>query len=173
MVPPFRASWQTVIRPSTSFPPRPLFVPYGEFSSSTAGSQPCPRPAAGAPPLPPRLHFFSILLNSAVDIHTVGLCIVPVDIRHATRENAPMQVTLTRDLEDFIAQKVRGGGYANPGEVVREALRDFRTKDDPAEVDSRELAELLLPAVRGRHRPLTPRHFGQLRLRARRKPVRS
>ena len=26
-----------------------------------------PRPAAGAPPLPLRPHFFSILLNSAVD----------------------------------------------------------------------------------------------------------
>ena len=98
---------------------------------------------------------------------------VPVDIPDAARENAAMQVTLTKDLKDFIAQKVRGGGYANPGEVVREALRDFRTKDDPAEADSRELAELLLPAVRGSHRPLTARHFRQLRLRARRKPVRS
>ena len=42
MVLPFRASWQTVIRPSTSFPPPPLFIPYGGFSLSTAGSQPCP-----------------------------------------------------------------------------------------------------------------------------------
>ena len=39
-----------------------------------------------------------------------------------------MQVTLTKDLKDFVARKVRAGGYANPGEVVREALRDFRTK---------------------------------------------
>ena len=84
-----------------------------------------------------------------------------------------MQVTLTKDLKDFVARKVRAGGYANSGEVVREALRDFRTKDDPAEDDSRELAELLLPAVRGRHRPLTARHFDQLRLRARRKPART
>ena len=42
MVLPFRASWQTVIKPSTSFPPPPLFIPYGGFSLSTAGSQPCP-----------------------------------------------------------------------------------------------------------------------------------
>ena len=42
MVLPFRASWQTVIRPSTSFPPPPLFIPYGGFSLSRAGSQPCP-----------------------------------------------------------------------------------------------------------------------------------
>ena len=84
-----------------------------------------------------------------------------------------MQVTLTRDLEDFVVQKVRTGGYASPGEVVREALRDFRAKDDPAEMDSQELAELLLPAVRGPHRPLTAKHFDELRSRARRKPARA
>ena len=82
-----------------------------------------------------------------------------------------MQVTLTRDLQDFIVQKVRAGGYANPGEVVREALRDFRAKVDPADLDSQELAELLLPAVRGAHRPLTAKHFNELRARARRKPA--
>jgi Arc/MetJ-type ribon-helix-helix transcriptional regulator len=97
-----------------------------------------------------------------------GIPLVPVDIRDAGRDNVTMQVTLTKDLKDFIVRKVRGGGYTSPGEVVREALRDFRTKDDPAEADSRELAELLLPAVGGRHRPLTARHFRQLRLRARR-----
>jgi putative addiction module CopG family antidote len=83
-----------------------------------------------------------------------------------------MQVILTKDLEKFITQKVRAGGYANPSEVVRDALRNFRAKDDPAELDSQELAEMLLPAVRGSHRPLTARHFDQLRLRARRKPAR-
>ena len=30
----FRASWQKVIRPSTSFPPPPLIMPYGGFSPS-------------------------------------------------------------------------------------------------------------------------------------------
>ena len=83
-----------------------------------------------------------------------------------------MQVTLTKDLERFISQKVQTGGYADASEVVRDALRSFRAKDDPAETDSAELAELLLPAVRGRHRPSTPKHFGRLRLRARRKPAR-
>jgi antitoxin ParD1/3/4 len=78
-----------------------------------------------------------------------------------------MQVTLTRDLEKFIAGKIQTGDYTNASEVVREALRSFRAKDDPAELDSRELAEMLLPAVRGRHRPLTAKHFNQLRLRAR------
>ena len=54
--------------------------------------------------------------------------------------------------------------------IIRAALRDFRSHDDPAEKDSPELAELLLPAVRGPHRPLTARHFAQLRRRARRHP---
>jgi len=83
-----------------------------------------------------------------------------------------MQVSLTKDLEKFVPEKVRTGGYSDPSEVVREALRDFRAKDDPAETDSQELAELLLPAVRGRHRPLTARHFDRLRRRARRRPAR-
>lgn len=84
-----------------------------------------------------------------------------------------MNITLTKDLKRFVAAKVRSGGYADTSEVVREALREFRTKDDPAERDSRELAELLLPAVRGAHHPLARQHFGQLRQRARRKSART
>ena len=78
-----------------------------------------------------------------------------------------MEVRLSKELESFIAEKVRSGGYADAGEVVREALRDLKAKDDPAEVDSQELAELLLAAVRGSHQPLTTEHFAQLRSRAR------
>ncbi len=84
-----------------------------------------------------------------------------------------MDITLTKDLEKFVTGKIRSGGYADASEVVREALRDLRSKDDPAEYDSPELAALLLPAVRGPHRPLTRRHFAQLRSRARRRPVRA
>ncbi len=96
-----------------------------------------------------------------------------VDITRVRRKLTAVQVTLTKDLERFIARKVRTGGYADSSEVVRDALRHFRTDDDPAESDSRELAELLLPAMRGLHRPLTAKHFDELRLRARRKPVRA
>jgi putative addiction module CopG family antidote len=78
-----------------------------------------------------------------------------------------MQVTLSKELESFIAEKVRRGGYANADEVVGQALRDLMAKDDPAEVDSQELAELLLTAVRGPHRPLTAEHFAELRSRGR------
>ena len=79
-----------------------------------------------------------------------------------------MHVILTKDLEKFVAAKVRAGGYADPSEVVREALREFRAKDDPAEQDSGELAELLRTAVGGSHRPLTAKQFRELRQRARR-----
>jgi putative addiction module CopG family antidote len=84
-----------------------------------------------------------------------------------------MNITLTKDLEKFVAVKVRAGGYASASEVVREALRGLRTQDDPAEYDSPELAALLLPAVRGPHRPLTAQKFAQLRRRARRRPARA
>jgi putative addiction module CopG family antidote len=80
-----------------------------------------------------------------------------------------MQVTLSKELEAFIAEKVHNGGYADAGEVVREALRDLKAKDDTAEADSQELAELLLAAVRGPHRDLTSEHFDRLRSRARRR----
>jgi hypothetical protein len=44
---------------------------------------------------------------------------------------------------------------------------NLKAKEAPAEVDSQELAGLLLAAIRGPHRPLTAEHFDQLRARAR------
>ena len=84
-----------------------------------------------------------------------------------------MHITSTKDLTKFVTRKIRSGGYTDASEVVREALRGLRNQDDPAEYDSPELAALLLPAVRGPHRPLMPRHFAQLRRRARRRPARA
>ncbi len=83
------------------------------------------------------------------------------------KQNCFMQVTLSKELEAFIAEKVQTGGYANADEVVRQALRDLKAKDEPAEVDSQEVAELLLAAVHRPHQPLTAEHFNQLRSRAR------
>jgi putative addiction module CopG family antidote len=92
-----------------------------------------------------------------------------IDNSRIVVNNESMQVTLSKELEAFIAEKVQNGGYADAGEVVREALRNLKAKDDPAEADSRELAELLLAAVRGPHRALTSEHFARLRSRARRR----
>ena len=82
-----------------------------------------------------------------------------------------MEISLPKNLQQFVARKVRSGGYADASEVVREALRDFHAKEDPAERDSRELAELLLPAVAGSHRRVTAKDFDRLRKRARRQPL--
>lgn len=37
-----------------------------------------------------------------------------------------MEVALTKDLEELIAQEVASGHYPSPGEVVRDALRFFQ-----------------------------------------------
>ncbi len=84
-----------------------------------------------------------------------------------------MKITLTKDLAAFVNAKVRSGGYTSTSEVVREALRELRAKDNLAEIDSPELAALLLPAVRGPHRPLSEGDFEMLRERTRRKRDRS
>ncbi len=39
-----------------------------------------------------------------------------------------MEVTLTPELEDLIAEQVDSGRYPSPGEVVRDALRLFQEK---------------------------------------------
>jgi putative addiction module CopG family antidote len=94
------------------------------------------------------------------------------DKRRALLDFSGMEITLPKKLQQFVARKVRDGGYADASEVVREALRDFHAKEDPAEQDSRELAALLLPAVAGSHRRVMDKDFERLRKRARRKPIR-
>jgi len=37
-----------------------------------------------------------------------------------------MEVALTKDLEELIAEQVASGHYPSPGEVVRDALRFFQ-----------------------------------------------
>ena len=50
-----------------------------------------------------------------------------------------MNVSLTQELEKFIARKVEGGLYKSASEVVREALRLLRERDQAGEG---QLAEL-------------------------------
>ena len=50
-----------------------------------------------------------------------------------------MNISLTRELEEFIARKVKKGLYKSASEVVREALRLLRERDRTAEG---QLAEL-------------------------------
>ena len=43
-----------------------------------------------------------------------------------------MNVSLTRELEDLVNEKVRSGLYQTASEVVREALRLLKLRDDEA-----------------------------------------
>lgn len=51
-----------------------------------------------------------------------------------------MKVELTPHQEKFIARKMKSGGYASPGEIIREALRVY-------EVAERELYDPELEAA--------------------------
>lgn len=66
-----------------------------------------------------------------------------------------MNVSLTRELEGVIEEKLRSGLYNNASEVVRDALR--RTFCQPQSLnlgeDSPELAELIREGVNSRHTP--------------------
>ena len=44
----------------------------------------------------------------------------------------PMNVSLTPELEDLVNEKVRSGFYQTASEVVREALRLLKQRDDDA-----------------------------------------
>ena len=94
------------------------------------------------------------------------------DMQRALLDFYVIEIALPQKLQRFVARKVRDGGYADASEAVREALRDFHAREDPVEQDSRELAELLLPAVAGSHRHVMDKDFDRLRKRARRKPTR-
>ncbi len=64
-----------------------------------------------------------------------------------------MNVSLTKELEKVVEEKVKSGFYNNASEVVREALRRTFT-EIPAldlERDTPELANLIRQARRGRY----------------------
>ena len=64
-----------------------------------------------------------------------------------------MNVSLTKELEKVVEEKVKGGFYSNASEVVRDALRRAFT-EIPAldmEQDTPELAALIRQGRRGRY----------------------
>jgi Arc/MetJ-type ribon-helix-helix transcriptional regulator len=65
-----------------------------------------------------------------------------------------MTVTIPKDLEPFIEQKVRTGQFPDASAVVSEAVRQFSELQSNWNEDSPELRELLLESVKGGHRPL-------------------
>lgn len=63
-----------------------------------------------------------------------------------------MKVTLTKDLEQFVETRVQSGGYADAGEVIRDALRHLRQSEEVDIVASPELEAKLLEAAEGPHK---------------------
>ena len=61
-----------------------------------------------------------------------------------------MQVTLTKELEKLVDEKVRSGRYTDASDVMRDALRVLEQRD---EFESPALEAALLEGVRSPHRP--------------------
>jgi putative addiction module CopG family antidote len=78
-----------------------------------------------------------------------------------------MKVELTKDLEAYVESQVRTGGYADAGEVLRDALRHLRDARSWLDNDSPALEALLLQARNGAYTPLTSDDFEAVRRRLR------
>jgi Arc/MetJ-type ribon-helix-helix transcriptional regulator len=82
-----------------------------------------------------------------------------------------MNLSLPKDLENFVRQEVATGEYPDATAVVVEALREFQGKtDNGISVEQNcppDLKALLLEAVKGPHNPLPANYFNQLRTRLR------
>lgn len=60
-----------------------------------------------------------------------------------------MKVTLTKELESLVKEKVRSGRYVDESDVVRDALRALEERGD---YESPTLEAALLEGVRSPHR---------------------
>ena len=76
-----------------------------------------------------------------------------------------MNVSLTRELEDLVNEKVRSGLYQTSSEVVREALRLLKLRDDEARRADQQAG---LEAARIRQRSTDRRSRGSTRGRVKR-----
>jgi antitoxin ParD1/3/4 len=61
-----------------------------------------------------------------------------------------MKVTLTKELERLVDERVRSGRYVDASDVLRDALRTLEQRDD---FESPALEAALLEGVRSPHRP--------------------
>ena len=89
-----------------------------------------------------------------------------------------MNVSLPKDLEEFVAKKTASGEFPNPDAVVAAGLRELQSRTT-AENESEplrplpdgtcppELKSLLLEAINSPHHPMPANYFDQLRARLR------
>ena len=71
-----------------------------------------------------------------------------------------MQVTLTKELEQYVRTKLQSGRYADESEVVREALRAMEQRED---YESPALEAAVLEGVRSPHRPYSGATLARIR----------
>jgi antitoxin ParD1/3/4 len=87
------------------------------------------------------------------------------------RRGPTMNVSLTPELEQYVATKVSSGMYQTASEVIREALRLLRERDDlqQQKLDElrREIAVGLEQANQGKVVPLTEETVEQIKARGR------
>jgi putative addiction module CopG family antidote len=82
-----------------------------------------------------------------------------------------MNLSLPRDLEEFVRKEVASGVYPDANAVVVDALRELQDKNSEAPLSDEtcppELKKLLLEAVNGPHHPMPADYFDKLRERLR------
>jgi putative addiction module CopG family antidote len=71
-----------------------------------------------------------------------------------------MKVTLTKELERLVEEKVRSGRYVDESDVVRDALRALEERDgfEPAALEA-----AILEGVQSTHRPYGPATLSRVR----------
>ena len=75
-----------------------------------------------------------------------------------------MRVTLTKELEKLVEEKVRSGRYADVSDVMRDALRVLEQRDD---FETPALEAAVLEGVRSPHRPYGKNTLERIRKAAR------
>jgi Arc/MetJ-type ribon-helix-helix transcriptional regulator len=80
-----------------------------------------------------------------------------------------MEITLAKDVEDFLQQKVQEGACADASDLVNDVLRAVRDQQSSAFTVTPELEAWLLEAADSPSTPLTPGDFTQIRQRVRRR----
>jgi antitoxin ParD1/3/4 len=71
-----------------------------------------------------------------------------------------MRITVTRELESLVKDKVRSGRYTDESDVVRDALRALEQRDD---FESPALEAALLEGVRSGQRQYNKRTLDRIR----------
>ena len=71
-----------------------------------------------------------------------------------------MKVSLTKELESLVEDKIKSGRYVDASDVMRDALRALELRDA---YESPTLEAAIFEGVRSKHRPYTRRTLDRIR----------